>query len=548
MGESVDPITAVENQPSPLQDVNAFECDVALRRAVADFGAGWADRELTSAGETFGRARVLELARVANRERPALHALDRVGRRRDEVVFHPAWHELMTLAVRHGLIHRSWHDARAGSQVARAALFYLYAQVEAGTQCPLSMSHAVIPVLQKHGEAIPGVASVWLPGLLSEHYDGRLLPPEQKRGLLFGMGMTERQGGSDVRRNLTRAEPDGELYRITGHKWFFSAPMCDAFLILAQAPDGLSCFLLPQFDAQARRNSLHFQRLKDKLGNHSNASSEVHFDGATAYRLGEEGRGIATIIDMVAYTRLDCVLAAAGMMRRALSIALHHASQRVAFGKLLIDQPLMRSVLADLAIESEAATRLAMYLASCFEPEADETDRLIGRLLTPAAKFHVGKLGPAFAAEAMEVLGGNGYVEDFEPARLYRELPLLSIWEGSGNVMCLDVLRAIAREPRTVEALVAKLESGEAKSPVRSALEELQGLLQDRDPAQARRVAHLITLCMQTSLLAEGDSPMYEPFYSSRLRASRRWSYGVLPNTTGRETILARAAGDADDL
>lgn len=490
-------------------------------------------------------AATLRLAARANEERPRLVTHDRQGRRIDTVEFDPAWHALLGRAVADGLVALPWEERRPGAQVARAALFYLHAQAEAGTQCPLAMSYGAVPVLQKLSETHPEIDALWLPKLLSRRYDPRLAPAAAKDGVLFGMGMTERQGGSDVRSNVTVAEPQGGArYRLRGHKWFFSAPMCDAFLVLAQAPGGLSCFLLPQFREDGTRNSLRLQRLKDKLGNRSNASSEVEFHGADALLLGEEGRGVPTIIEMATYTRLDCVLATAGMQRRAVAVALNHARQRHAFGKPLIEQPLMRNVLADLALEAEACTRLALYLASCYEATADERDRLIGRLLTPAAKFHVCKRGPQFAAEALEVLGGNGYVEEQDLARIYRELPLLSIWEGAGNVMCLDVKRTLAREPAAAEALLDRLE--EARGASRCLDEQRDRLaeaLRAPDDADARRLAHAITLAVQAALLLDAapEGPARE-FCRSRL-GDKRWgaSYGTLASLRNADEILARA-------
>ena len=510
---------------------------------LARHGAAWIAPALEDVGRRVASESTLHLAALANANPPRLLTHDRHGRRIDEVEFHPAWHELLGMAVRDGLVALPWESERAGSQVARAALFYLYAQAEAGTQCPIAMSYGVVPVLRKLAAAHPDIESLWLPKLLSRRYDPRLVPARDKPGVLFGMGMTERQGGSDVRRTLSVAEAlGGGRYRITGHKWFFSAPMCDAFLVLAQAPRGLSCFLLPQFRDDGSRNALRFQRLKDKLGNRSNASSEVEFHGADALLLGDEGRGIATIIEMATYTRLDCVLAAAGMQRRALAVALHHAGQREAFGRRLVEQPLMQNVLGDLAIECEATTRLALYLASCYEAGADEQDRLIGRLLTPAAKFHVCKRGPPFAAEAIEVLGGNGYVEEQDLPRIYRELPLLSIWEGSGNVMCLDVLRTVAREPRAVDALLARLrEASGASAEFDRQVERVAALLAGAGEADGRRLAHAVTLAVQATLLVmHAPDDVSEPFCRSRLGEGGA-SFGTLGASHGIEAVLERA-------
>lgn len=552
-----DPVTAVLNQPPPLEDYDLYSTNAALREALAREGGADAESRLAEAGRVFGQANVLKLGDLANDHRPVLKTHDGRGRRRDEVEFHPAWHALLEIGVSRGLVSLPWNQPRPGAAVARAGLFMLFAEVEAGTQCPMSMSHGAVPVLSKFAADVPEIEETWLPKLLSGQYDPRFLPAAEKRGVLFGMGMTERQGGSDVRTNLTEAvaEADrgpGRRYRLTGHKWFFSAPMCDAFLVLAKAEGGVSCFLVPRFEPDGRLNAIRINRLKEKAGNWSNASSEVEFHGALGTLLGEEGRGVATIIEMASHTRIDCVLAAAGMMRRALAIVLHHTRDRVAFGRPLSAQPLMQNVLADLAVESEAATRLAMRLARTVDAGASHQDRLLGRLLTPAAKFHVCKRAPAFAFEAMEAMGGNGYVEESRLPRIYRELPVLSIWEGAGNVMCLDVLRGLARDPGAVEALGAELAAVRGDDPRLDI--HAEGLMASLSApaiaeADARRLAHRITTAVTAALLVrDAPFPVADAYLATRL-AGNGWgaSFGTLPPEQPVEPILARAWPERPD-
>lgn len=547
----VDPVHAVLNQSTALDNYDSFATDRALAEAVAREGAGWAAERLSESACRLTETRSLELAALANRHPPVLRTHDRHGRRIDVVDFHSAWHELLALSIERGIVALPWRDARPGGHVARAALLYLHAQTEAGTACPISMSYAAVPVLQRHAEALASIREVWLPKLTSAEYDSRFIPAAEKRGVLVGMGMTERQGGSDVRSNITRAVPlgarqSGQPYAITGHKWFMSAPMCDAFLVLARADRGISCFLVPRWLEGGRLNALRFQRLKDKLGNHSNASSEVELHEAEGYLLGEEGRGVATIIEMASYTRLDCVLATSGLQRRCLAVALHHAAQREAFGARLVDKPLMSNVLADLAIEAEAATALAVFLARCFDPSAAESDRALGRLLTPAAKLHVCKRGAQFAAEAVEVLGGNGYVEDSDLARIYREMPLLSIWEGSGNVMCLDIGRVLAREPAASEALEEQMRAVEGANPQYDRfVTGLRASLARPAERDGRRLAHGIALAVQGRLLiSHAPAAVADAFCATRLSGEAGWgaSFGTLPPGTDVQPILARAA------
>ena len=449
----------VTNQVPPLAGYDVAD-DPALLAAVDREGAGWVTSELHTLGLLAGSAGTSEQARLANEHPPVLRSHDRWGNRIDELEFHPSWHALMATAVGHGLHAAPWAEDRPGGHVARAAKFYVWSQAEAGHGCPVSMTYAVIPAL-RHA---PVRAGRFEPLLTSRSYDPGLRPPESKAGLLAGMAMTEKQGGSDVRANTTRAEPapgsGPGAHILTGHKWFCSAPMCDLFLTLAHGPDGLTCFLLPRVLPGGERNGLRIQRLKDKLGNRSNASAEIELDAALAWQVGEAGRGVATIIEMVSATRLDCVVGSAAGMRLAAVAAVHHASYRQTFGKDLIAHPLMSSVLADLTLESQAATALALRLAGAADRagRGDEAQKALLRVALPAAKYWVCKRASAHAAEALECLGGNGYVEESGMPRLYREAPLNSIWEGAGNVTALDVLRALARTPAAASALLAELD------------------------------------------------------------------------------------------
>lgn len=544
----------VRNTVAPFENINLFAADPALQEALEREGAGDAAAALHALGAELGRAETLDLARLANVHGPRLHNFDRQGHRIDEVEFHPAWHSLMALLIGHGAHATPWQGG-AGAQVARAARYLLFGQVENGSQCPVTMTYAAVPALRQS----PRLAAKWLPKILSCQYDPRSLPVGQKHGALIGMGMTEKQGGSDVRGNTTRAAPvapseararfgdDGEeVFRIVGHKWFFSAPQSDAHLILAQAEAGLSCFLLPRYLPDGARNAIRVQRLKDKLGNRSNASAEVEFAGAYGWLIGQPGRGIPTILEMGSHTRLDCVLGSAGAMRAALTHALHHARRRLAFGRPLASQPLMQNVLADLALESEAATVFAMRLARCFDESADPAQAMLARLLTPAGKYWICKRGPGFGAEAMEVIGGSGYVEESPLARLYRELPVNSIWEGSGNVMCLDVLRALNKSPAALEALAAELAragNGDAFFVAyRSTL--LADLAQQQQPDEfgARVRAERVVLAVQAALLLR-HAPDYvsSAFIASRLKREPGGAYGRLPSGMDCAAILARA-------
>lgn len=525
----------VLNQSAPLENYNLMDTNAALGAALAFNlpAARLADarRRLSALGAELGARHTLALADAANRYPPELRTHDRQGRRRDEVEFHPAWHQLMALALKHGLHSAPWSEPGPGAHVERAAAYLLYSEVENGTQCPVTMTYGAVPALQ----ADPAIARQWLPRIYARTPDAALI----------GMGLTEKQGGSDVRTNTTRALPLGNgEYAITGHKWFLSAPMCDAWLVLAQAPGGLSCFFMPRLLPDGSRNAIRLQRLKDKLGNRSNASSEVEFEGARATLLGEEGRGVPMILEMGVYTRLDCAIGTAGLMRQALAQALWNAAQRQAFGKLLKDQPLMQNVLADLALEAEAATALVLRLARAYDGD-DAREQLLRRVLTPAAKFWVCKRGAHFAQEAMEAVGGNGYVEEQALARIYREMPLNSIWEGAGNVMCLDVLRALRKAPDVFETVAAELDAAAGSHP---GFDAYSAALKDRlaDAAEhesaARRVTQDLALALQASLLAR-HAPrfVFEAFVQARLGADWTGAFGTLAPQLLFDALIERA-------
>ncbi|UVH60391.1 isovaleryl-CoA dehydrogenase [Variovorax paradoxus] len=537
----------VFNQPTPLVDYNLFDTNRPLRDALKFNAPALQTTQLHELGATLGTAGMQAHARLANIHTPELHTHDRFGRRIDEVEFHPSYHALMTAAVGAGLHGTPWTGTSASPHVLRAAGFMLFTELEPSILCPISMTYAVTPALR--GNA--GVYADWGPKLGSLWYDPALKLFSDKPGVTMGMGMTEKQGGSDVRANTTKAVRDGsdawgERYAITGHKWFFSAPMCDAFLVLAQAPAGLSCFFLPRVLPDGSRNAIQIQRLKDKLGNKANASSEVEFQGASAWLVGEEGRGIPQILEMGTMTRLDCALGTSGLMRQSLGIALNHATQRKAFGKPLIEQPLMKNVLADLALESEAATALAVRLARAFDNQADEHERLMARLLTPVAKFWICKRGSAFAQEAMECLGGNGYVEEGGEgvmARIYREMPLNSIWEGAGNIMALDLLRGL-RKGDAVAALTKELAPARGEH---AALDRLTDALPARieamaSEAEARRLAQDVALAVQAALLVQtAPSAVAGAFCASRLGGDWGNAFGTLAAGTDFDSIIQRA-------
>jgi putative acyl-CoA dehydrogenase len=503
--------------------------------------------QLRGIGRLAGSERAQELGRLANENPPKLRTHDRYGHRIDEVEFHPAWHELMTTAIEHGLHAAPWRGDRPGAHLDRAARFYLWGQAEAGHLCPVSMTYAIVPAL-RHA---PELAARYEPLLAAPVYDNGHRPATAKQGLTAGMSMTEKQGGSDVRANTTMAVPSGDgSYRITGHKWFTSAPMGDLFLVLARTPgQDLSCFLLPRVLPNGSRNGMRLQRLKDKLGNRSNASAEVEYEEATAWLVGEEGRGVRTILDMVNATRLDCVLAAATGIRLGVLHAAHHASHRSVFGRPLRDQPLMANVLADLAVESEAATVAAMRLAAAADRAAggDERERAFRRLALAATKYHVCKLAPAHAAEALECLGGNGYVEESGMPRLYREAPLGSIWEGSGNVAALDTLRALTREPQAAEAFFAELDLARgADDRLDDAIGRLRKDAAAPSEADGRRLAESLAVTLQASLLIRHGHPaVADAFAATRLAAGGGRAYGTLPRGVRVADIISRSAPDS---
>ncbi|WP_340540531.1 acyl-CoA dehydrogenase family protein [Nocardioides sp. GXZ039] len=532
----------VTNQAPPLVGHDTAD-DPALLDALEREGAGWAVDEVHELGRLAGTEEAQSWGRLAERVPPVLHTHDRFGHRVDEVEYVPAYHSLMSTAVEHGLHATPWVDQRPGAHVARAAKFLVW-NVDAGHGCPISMTYAVVPALR----AAPDLAAVYEPLLASTTYDPVLRVPTAKAGLTAGMSMTEKQGGSDVRANTTEAVPQADgSYRLTGHKWFTSAPMSDLFLALAQTPGGLSCFLVPRVLPDGTRNPMHLMRLKDKLGNRSNASSEIEYDGATGWLVGEEGRGVRTIVEMVNMTRLDCILGTSMGMRQATLLATHHARHRSAFGRRLVDQPLMRNVLADLVVESEAATTVAMRLAGATDRavRGDGSEAAFRRMALAVSKYWVCKRGPAHAGEAMECLGGNGYVEESGLPRIYRELPLLSIWEGSGNVAALDALRAMAREPETVERFLAEVALAEgADHRLDDAVAEVKKELADTSDLElrARRVVERLALVLQGSLLVRhAPTAVADAFCATRLARDWGGALGTLPPGLDLDAILERA-------
>ncbi len=541
----------VTNQPPPLVDTNLFDTDPALVEGVAREGAGWATDRLRAFGAACGGAEAIDWGFAANRQVPELHRFDRYGRRIDEVSFHPAYHALMDMAYAAGAHAIGWTAGRAGGHVAHTAMVYLLSQVEQGVCCPVAMSYAGVPALAHQ----PELAEAWTPKLVAEAYDPRPIPPAEKAALTVGMAMTEKQGGSDVRANSTTAVPvgaagPGRAYRLTGHKWFCSAPMSDGFLTLARTDTGLSCFLVPRWTPDGDRNAgLVFLRLKDKLGNRANASSEIEYHGAWAQMVGEEGHGIRTIIDMVHHTRLDTAAAPVGLMRQALAQAVHHATHRTAFQKRLVDQPLMRSVLADLTIEVEAGLALILRVARAFDGSAagDARARAFARIAVAVAKYWLNKRAPGHVVEAMECLGGGGFIEESILPRLYREAPLNGIWEGAGNVIALDILRAAGREPESLDAVRAELDDARGLDPrLAAAVDALQAELADPDAVErrARRIAERLALALQGALLARHAPPtLADAFMATRLGGGGGISYGTLPAGLKLDDIIARAGG-----
>jgi putative acyl-CoA dehydrogenase len=548
----------VANQPPPLEGIDVFSSNLPLVEATGREGAGWVRERASALGRVVGGEPQQLWGRLANENKPVLRTHDRYGNRIDEVEFHPAWHQLMKLGVEHELHSLPWTSDESSPHTARAAMYMTAMQAEAGFCCPITMTFAVVPALR----AQPELAAEWEPLVTATTYDPRSIPAAGKGSAIAGMAMTEKQGGSDVRANTTIATPlngggAGGEYEIVGHKWFCSAPMSDIFLVLAQTPDGLSCFLLPRILPDGSRNAFHIQRLKDKLGNHSNASSEIELHGAWAQMVGDPGRGVPTIIEMVGHTRLDCVIGAAAGMRVAVVNATHHAAHRSAFGTTLIDQPLMRNVLADLCLESEATTALAMRLARAYDEAADDVEigagagnndsdaQLFKRVATAVGKYWACKRAPNHSFEAMECLGGNGYVEESGMPRLYREAPLASIWEGSGNVISLDVLRALSRSPRSLEVFLTEVEqAGGADARLDARVGALKR--QFADPAtlevRARRVVESMALCLQGSLLVRHAPPaVADAFCASRLAGDGGLEYGTLPAGVDFEAIIERS-------
>ena len=546
----------VFNQPEPLVNYSLFESNQPLRDALKFNAPALDTASLQTLGAQLGTAQMQTHARLANVHTPELHSHDRFGRRVDQVEFHPSYHALMTLATGAGLHGTPWGSPEpltkspvenASPHTLRAAGFMLFTELEPSTLCPISMTYAVTPALRDNA----ALYADWGPKLTSRAYDPALKLFSQKTGVTMGMGLTEKQGGSDVRANTTQASADGsdawgQRFRLVGHKWFLSAPMSDAFLVLAQSPSGLSCFFMPRVLPDGTLNAMHLLRLKDKLGNRANASSEVEFHDACGWLVGEEGRGVAQILEMGSMTRLDCALGTSGLMRQALSLALHHTAQRQAFGKRLIEQPLMRNVLADLALESEAATALALRLARAFDRAGDAHETVMARLLTPIAKFWICKRGSHFAQEAMECLGGNGYVEEGGQgimARIYREMPVNSIWEGAGNIMALDLLRVL-RKADAAAALVHELAPAKGAHP---ALDRLAAALPERVQAmrselEARRLAQEVALAVQAALLCQSaPAAVFSAFCDSRLAGNWGHSFGTLGNGLDLDALIARA-------
>ncbi|GIF39678.1 acyl-CoA dehydrogenase family protein [Actinoplanes xinjiangensis] len=535
----------VVNQAPPRTGLNEYLINPALTEAVQRYGASWAVPSLTGVGDLVGRADFQRDAELANIHPPVLAVHDRWGHRVDAIDFHPGYHRVIGAAIEHGAHTGCWSAPQPGAHVARAATFMLFAQIEPGHACPVSMTHAVVPSLR----FTPALADEWLPKVYSRVYDPALQDPAVKTSAIFGMAMTEKQGGSDVRANSTRAEPlrDG-TWHLTGHKWFCSAPQSDAFLVLAQAPGGLSCFLVPRVLPGGDRNVFRIQRLKDKLGNRSNASSEIELDATVGWLLGEEGRGVRTIIEMVAQTRLDCVLGSAAGMRQSVAEAAWHVRHRSAFGAVLIDQPAMTSVIADLQLEAEAATWTALRLAAAYDQDDDESVAF-RRLATAVGKYWVCKRGPNHAYEALECLGGNGYTESFPLARRYREQPVMAVWEGSGNVIALDVLRAMSREPASVEAVDRELSSALGVHAaydyhVAATRKLIAGVAADPATAagSARRVVEALALGLQGAvLIRQAPAAVADAFVAGRLGPDRSLEYGALDPRLALSTIAGRA-------
>ncbi|MCD5994757.1 acyl-CoA dehydrogenase family protein [Pseudomonas sp. CDFA 602] len=534
----------VTNQPPPLDGLNLYRADVPLQAWSDRFGAGWARSRIDAYGALAGGA-LMEAGFLANQHKPVFVSHDRYGHRIDLVEFHPAYHQLMSAAIEHGIPSLPWTDPQPGAHVARAAMTYLHTQADPGSGCPLTMTFASVPALRLQ----PDLAQIWLPKVLSTQYDPRNVELSQKTGATIGMAMTEKQGGTDVRANTTRAWPvgtggPGQAYELVGHKWFCSAPMCDAFLTLAQTDKGLSCFLLPRHRPDGLRNEFYIQRLKNKLGNWSNASSEVEFRGALAWMIGEEGRGVPTIIEMVAMTRFDCMIGSSALMRQALTQATHHCAHRTVGGRALADQPLMQNVLADLALESEAALALTLRMGRALDHSDDDHEARFVRLVTAVGKYWICKRAPAMINEAAECMGGAGYVEDSILPRLYREAPVNSTWEGSGNVQCLDVLRALSKEPGVLDALFDELGDGHGDRRLVAHIAKLKAAFSDLSDVQyrARQLTEDIAIALQATLLLEaGNAAVSDGFIAARI-ASGGHVYGTLPRGVDVETLIARSS------
>ncbi len=534
----------VFNQVPPLEGANLYRLDRPLQEWLHRFQGGWGDERLDAYGALAGGP-LMAAGFLANENRPALRTHDRYGHRIDQVDFHPAYHALIRTAIEHGLPSLPWVNPRAGAHVVRAGLTYLHSQAEAASGCPLTMTFAAVPALRLQ----PNIAEDWLPKILASEYDPRNVPMEQKAGVTIGMAMTEKQGGTDVRANTTRAFPvgaggPGQPYELVGHKWFCSAPMCDAFLTLAQTDKGLTCFLLPRHRPDGTRNQFYIQRLKNKLGNWANASSEIEYRGALAWMIGEEGRGVPTIIEMVAMTRFDCMVGSSALMRQALTQALHHCAHRQVGGKRLIEQPLMQNVLADLALESEAALALTMRMGRALDNPDDPQEARFARLVTAIGKYWICKRAPEMIAEASECLGGAGYVEETILPRLYREAPVNSIWEGSGNVQCLDVLRALSKEPGVLDALFSELGDGHGDGRLAAHIQRLKDAFADTSDIhyRARQLTEDVAVALQAKLLLEaGNAAVSDAFLASRLEGRGR-VYGTLPRGLEIEALLARSA------
>lgn len=534
----------VTNQPPSLDGVNLYRIDLPLQEWSRRFGAGWAHSRIDTYGALAGGP-LMAAGFLANQHKPVFNSHDRYGHRIDLVEFHPAYHELMRTAVEHGLPSLPWAHPQAGAHVARAAMTYLHSQAEAGSGCPLTMTFACVPALRLQ----PDLAKTWLPKILSTQYDPRNVGIAHKAGATLGMAMTEKQGGTDVRANTTRAYPvgaggPGQAYELVGHKWFCSAPMCDGFLTLAQTDKGLSCFLLPRHRPDDTRNEFYIQRLKNKLGNCSNASSEVEFRGALAWMVGEEGRGVPTIIEMVAMTRFDCMVGSSALMRQALTQASHHCAHRSVSGRVLSEQPLMQNVLADLALESEASLALSLRMGRALDHLDDEQESKFARLVTAVGKYWICKRAPAMINEAAECMGGAGYVEDSILPRLYREAPVNSTWEGSGNVQCLDVLRALSKEAGVLEALFVELGDGHGDRHLARHIQQLKSAFMDTQDIQyrARQLTEDIAVALQAKLLLEaGNAAVSDGFIASRLSDSSGRAYGALPRGVDVAAIVARS-------